>query len=233
MDIRDFGSSLLDNLIKGNDFGIHTALTGIVNALTEYDPSYKFVPGIHPHEFSCGRRCYYSYHGYDRKVLSDPRAFVGKALHKAINMTLERALNRPEEKWIYKADYLINHLEICKTFEIRGEADGVFLIEGKPVAGMEIKTAGTIPSEPLPDHELQVGLYQYCLDVPYYFIFYINRDCTKKAVFMLKLKDRKRMIENRLVDMYFKIKSEVKPEKEKEFMRCSRCPYKETCDAED
>ena len=185
--------------------------------------NYKFRPGIHPHEFSCLRACYYSAKSIERRPPSpDPRMLVGRALHNEINFIMKSALG---DSYIH--DVPVDDTEFGREYGIAGEADGLFLHEGKPVLGLEIKT-GTVPTSPFQAHIYQLGLYQLCLKPPFFALWYISRDGDKSKVFFFQ-QEHLSAVKSRLFDLLAMIDSGELPPAEGSWFTCRYCPYSYLC----
>ncbi|MEW6602856.1 MAG: hypothetical protein AB1499_17925 [Nitrospirota bacterium] len=183
---RKFYDDILVQLqagIEAKELGL--VLEGLVPLMFEL-PQHDRRQGIHPSELSgCARRAYYSAIGAESQGSRwvEPKLAVGSIIHELIQRQF-----RSNEFYQVRSEIPIDDTEFAQKHYLVGHCDLGFYVDNRPVLGMEIKS-GTIYIKTPEDHLIQGTVYQKCLEFPYMWYFYVDRNWDKWKCLILSAPD--------------------------------------------
>lgn len=209
-------------------------------------------PGIHASEVSgCKRKIVYNLLAYEKRGQISKnwrqRFAVGHAIHEMIQKDFYGMAKKSGGSLLYHAerDIIIapERQEMAAKWHITSSTDGVFSFidePGGPITlrvGVEIKTEAADGFEklkaPKPEHVDQAHVYMACLDVPVFWLLYINKNNQNNTgsdgPFLIKFDPaRWARLEAKFQECHdFAWKGEL-PDRE-ESMVCQFCAYSYTC----
>lgn len=211
----------------GNEENIARALQSLVRLI--FVDTKERESGLHPSEISgCKRKAYYSLIGAEKRQakMIEPRLLIGSIIHTLIQSSFES-----NGLYTVKSEIPIKDSAFARKYFMVGHCDMGFYVNGKPMLGVEIKS-GTVPSTPMENHIMQATVYQVCLEFPFFWYFYMNRDGDKWKCFVRGAPEEKIVseIETTALDIVSHAMMAKPPDPEPDFFQCRKiCGYNHLC----
>lgn len=220
----------------------------------EQEGMWNRPPGIHASEISkCGRQAYYTLIG-TKKVKSTPRIWRWKFRH---GTWIHEGLQRDFHRMARQSQGLIEFQDEVKItpytsavsarYRIQSSTDGIFLLRKRlpdrewPIdyarVVLEIKSSSHAEFEkrkaPQPEHIEQANLYMRCLDAPFAWLLYFDKDkesyTPPMGNFVIQYNPVVwSAVEERLCEWFSFLGSDGLPVQQ-EGIGCTWCPYAWTC----
>lgn len=194
---------------------------------------------------SCGRRNVYEYIRTPAIPTIDPDSSeiftLGHAVHDIVQSRLGHLTEVARRGLSYEARFEVPYDPetdaLYKDYGIGGTTDGIIRIWGAgweqrgilEVKSMKSKMFDEL-SEPKPDHLMQAHLYAYRFDCPIIWVWYYNKDTSKRVVYtrifdpdvLVAALDKYGMWMSHVIDGTL-------PDREESWFACPRCEYRDAC----
>ena len=236
------------NITKGDVFGLEEAYMRSVALVPRDDRGGVFHPSA---VGMCARRNVYEYTNTPSIKTIDPDDMevfdMGHAVHEIVQTKLKNlhpALDPEGLKYEFQEEVRYDPAtdKLIADFGIGGTCDGVLRIwhEIEGSVGWEQRSIVEIKSikdknyhlltGPKEDHLMQAHIYAYRFDCPIMYLWYYNKDTSKRRVYPVVFD--KEILMGALERFALQLKhadAGTLPEREESWWMCPRCGYRDVC----